>query len=324
MAGICLGSAALADEAPAQPSANTKLKWRARASAVERAKEQPESSAAPRVRAQRASAQEASAGISGRSSRAKTRDSVMQVSSTSDPAQDPFGDSGGAKKIDDRLKEPADEPTMPKDELFEGEPSPLPTPPDRSSEDAIPTPPSADEPLPQGEMSDGAGVPVLSCNDNKADCLRGIADLQARGIDTIQVRLLIDGTEGEDYPCECKLGREFAPVYAGRSFSPTTYHWKATGVCHKPLYFEDVQLERYGHSWNPVLQPFMSAAHFFVSVPLLPYNMGLTPPQECIYTLGYYRPGNCAPYVIEPIPFTWRAAISEAFGVTGFAFLLWP
>ena len=66
------------------------------------------------------------------------------------------------------------------------------------------------------------------------------------------------------------------PTFAGSQLvAHDLFTWKASGLCHKPLYFEDVQLERYGHSWNPVVQPFMSAAHFFVSVPLLPYKMGL-------------------------------------------------
>jgi len=131
--------------------------------------------------------------------------------------------------------------------------------------------------------------------------------------------------EGEDFPCDCRVGVNVeAPEFAGRHFLRTNFAWKATGTCHKPLYFEDVQLERYGHSWNPVVQPFMSAAHFFVSVPLLPYKMGLNPPGECVYTLGYYRPGSCAPYLLEPIPLSLRAAIFEGLGATAFAFWLWP
>jgi hypothetical protein len=73
-----------------------------------------------------------------------------------------------------------------------------------------------------------------------------------------------------------------------------------------------------------VVQPFASAAHFFISVPLLPYKMGLNPPHECVYTLGYYRPGSCAPYMIEPIPLSMRAMAYEALGATAFAFWFWP
>jgi len=119
-------------------------------------------------------------------------------------------------------------------------------------------------------------------------------------------------------PKECPLE---SPPFDPRAWSPMTYTWKASGLCHKPLYFEDVQLERYGHSWGPLLQPLASGAHFFLTVPVLPYKMGLTPPNECMYTLGYYRPGNCAPYQLDPIPLSVRAGLAQAGGVLGMAFL---
>ena len=124
----------------------------------------------------------------------------------------------------------------------------------------------------------------------------------------------MQGIAGEDYPYPC-TGRH--PTFVPRAWASTTYLWKASGLCHKPLYFEEVQLERYGHDWGPVLQPFVSGAHFFGTFPILPYKMGLETPQECVYSLGYYRPGSCAPYMIEPLGFTWRAAAFEAAAWTG-------
>jgi hypothetical protein len=114
-----------------------------------------------------------------------------------------------------------------------------------------------------------------------------------------------------DLPKDCPLGDD---VFQPRHFSPITYTWTASGLCHKPLYFEDVQLERYGHMAGPWVQPFASAAHFFATIPILPYKMGLEPPLECMYTLGYYRPGSCAPYLFDPIPLSLRGAVFEAGG----------
>lgn len=124
---------------------------------------------------------------------------------------------------------------------------------------------------------------------------------------------------------ECKLDfkdpRALDPESRQR-WTPITFTWRASGLCHKPLYFEDVQLERYGHSCGPFLQPIASGAHFFLTVPLLPYKMGLEPPDECMYTLGYYRPGSCAPYMLDPIPLSVRAGLAEAGVVTGLVFLV--
>lgn len=126
--------------------------------------------------------------------------------------------------------------------------------------------------------------------------------------------------EAWNIPERCGTGYE---PFRGRNFIPATTRWAASGVCHKPLYFEQVQLERYGHEIGPVLQPLVSAAHFFGSIPLLPYKMGIHPPNECQYALGYYRVGDCAPYMIQPIPWSLRGAAVEA-GVVGGAVALIP
>ena len=125
--------------------------------------------------------------------------------------------------------------------------------------------------------------------------------------------------EAGEFPPECDLGEA---VYEPRQWAMTTYTWKASGLCHKPLYFEQVGLERYGHSAGPVLQPFISGAHFFGTIPILPYKIGLEPPGECIYALGYYRPGNCAPRMILPLGLSLRGALFEAGAATGLVFLL--
>jgi hypothetical protein len=149
-----------------------------------------------------------------------------------------------------------------------------------------------------------------------------------KGVSTTPV--LVSEKEVEDLMGECPLTSEppDRPLNGPRinahnlPWAPTTFAWKASGVCHKPLYFEDVQLERYGHSAGPLLQPLASAAHFFVLVPALPYSMGLEPPAECIYTLGYYRPGSCAPYMLDPIPFSVRAGLAQAGVVTGLVYII--
>jgi len=120
-------------------------------------------------------------------------------------------------------------------------------------------------------------------------------------------------------PPECPLGEKQFPE---RCFAPITYTWKASALCHKPLVFEEKQLERYGHSFRPVVQPICSAAHFFMCVPAMPYILGVEPPNECIYTLGYYRPGSCAPYTLDPLPLSVRGAVMEGAAVTGLVFLL--
>ncbi|WP_425396860.1 hypothetical protein [Aeoliella sp.] len=92
---------------------------------------------------------------------------------------------------------------------------------------------------------------------------------------------------------------EAAPLLAGdmpRPWPTQVYTWAPAATRHNPLYFEEVNAERYGYSCNWVTQPFVSTAHFFGTIPALPYLMASNCPGECVYTLGHYRAGSCPPY----------------------------
>ena len=156
------------------------------------------------------------------------------------------------------------------------------------------------------------------CADESEDCREALQRLRDDRLAGIDLDIRVGGRPGNDYPCECRLeGETFEP----RRFATTTFTWKAAGYCHKPLYFEDWQLERYGHSHGPLADPFFSAAHFFTTLPVLPYKMGVELPWECVYPLGYYRPGNCAPWTVPAIPISVRGMAVEAATVTGLVFL---
>ena len=127
-------------------------------------------------------------------------------------------------------------------------------------------------------------------------------------------------TSTDELPAECII--EGNP-YSGRHFGRSCYMWTAPALSTKAAYFEDVQLERHGHSLvcKP-LQPIVSGAKFFATIPLLPYKMGVTPPNECVYTLGHYRADSCAPYMVEPCPISLRGALFQAGAVTGAIFAI--
>ena len=206
-------------------------------------------------------------------------------------------------------------------------------PPPTTINDSLLKPPSELTPQQQSERSlderslDGAYPPLNGANGgfpSLDNALAGVLDGECpRPEDILKKRIgeLTTDTKPKDgvFPPDCALSRQsFQP----RAWAPITYTWKASGLCHKPLYFEDVHLERYGHSWGPYVQPVLSGAHFFLTVPILPYKMGLYPPCECIYTLGYYRPGSCAPYLLDPLPLSIRAALVQGGATVGAAYLL--
>jgi len=97
--------------------------------------------------------------------------------------------------------------------------------------------------------------------------------------------------------------------------------WAPAELAHQPLYFDDQPLERYGQSVCPPLQPILSAAHFFLVFPVMPYKIGLDRTHDPVYTLGYYRVGTRAPCVRQRLPFELDAAIFEAGAWLGAGFI---
>jgi hypothetical protein len=130
---------------------------------------------------------------------------------------------------------------------------------------------------------------------------------------------LVAVSEYWNIPRSCLFSQ---PGTVVRLWHPQTYTWTASSLCHKPLYFENIQLERYGHSHGPVMQPIRSAAHFFISLAFLPYQTAIHPANECQYPLGLYRPGACAPWLKDPIPISLDGVRRQALVTTGAAFII--
>ena len=151
------------------------------------------------------------------------------------------------------------------------------------------------------------------------DCKAAREELKRKKLSSIDLDIEVRARKGFEVPRDCRLEDDpFQP----RNWEGTDFVWTASGLCHKPLYFEERQLERYGHSTGPYTQPLVSGAHFFGSVLMLPYNMGLKLPGECEYALGHYETGSCAPYMIPALPITARAVLFEAGAAAGLVYLL--
>jgi hypothetical protein len=119
-----------------------------------------------------------------------------------------------------------------------------------------------------------------------------------------------------------KEGLELHIVGTSRPWMEAVYDWEATAFCHWPLYFEQPNAERLGHTAGPILQPVISGAHFFAHIPALPYMMTAEPPIECIHTLGHYRPGSYAPLRYIRLPLSISGAAVQAGVVTGLVYLI--
>lgn len=110
--------------------------------------------------------------------------------------------------------------------------------------------------------------------------------------------------------------------YLPRHFAGSVFAWEASNLHYNPLYFEDVQLERYGHTYPCLVQPFASVGLFSLQLAGLPYQMSIDPICKDIYPLGYYRPGECAPKLHYQIPWNTKAAVTQAAVTTGMFYLI--
>lgn len=110
--------------------------------------------------------------------------------------------------------------------------------------------------------------------------------------------------------------------YVERFAPRTVVQWAPTNLWYYPLYFEDPQLERYGHSRREWIQPFVSSSRFMVQTVGLPYQMTLHPPHCREYALGYYQPGEWAPKKKYQIPWNEEAAATEFLWIMGFILLV--
>ena len=109
---------------------------------------------------------------------------------------------------------------------------------------------------------------------------------------------------------------------AFRVFAPVTYAWAASNLTYNPLYFEDADLERYGHHYPEWVQPFASGGLFAVQLAALPYQMAIDPPHACVSPLGFHRPGECVAPRKKAVPWNARAAAEAAAVYTGLIYLV--
>jgi hypothetical protein len=119
-----------------------------------------------------------------------------------------------------------------------------------------------------------------------------------------------------------KEGMEFHTVGTSRPWLELVYNWEATGFFHGPLYFEQPNAERLGHSTGVIVQPFILGAHFFAHIPALPYMVVAEPPLTRCYTLGHYRPGRYAPWRYIRLPVSIAGGVAQTGVVLGLVYLI--
>jgi hypothetical protein len=179
----------------------------------------------------------------------------------------------------------------------------------------------AAQPMPPGSSVEQV-EPGITINRSPSGKETVKVDLSIRPINSISLNIAPPG-KGEVPPNLAmeRMRGELPHLLQDRPYEPWNYYWTATSFCHQPLYFEEVNVERYGHNAG-CLQPAFSAAHFFVTIPMLPYKMGMDHPCDCVYTLGHSRPGDCNAWERHDLRWSWGGAVAQGAAVTGIIFAM--
>jgi len=104
----------------------------------------------------------------------------------------------------------------------------------------------------------------------------------------------------------------------GSIFLPDRY---TTCFQHRPLYFQELNLERCGATYG-CAQNAVSAAYFIGNSVILPYRMAMDRADECVNHWGDCATSRRHSSDIEPLKYSLRGTVNEAAAVAGFVFLL--
>lgn len=283
-------------------------------------------------------------------SRNETPSSLRIVTPASEPESRPAVSNTRTSDLEEQLNQIADEPTLtvpsqnqvtpPKSGATVGSyfvtqqqiapPAPVDTPPTETND------PAPGPPVPQTESSFSDLPPVTPRRSPLfGPSIYGENRIASFGDNKILLPPLISPTTNPSDIGSKKLPEDFSGDQLvlkellregpdrGEDWALTAYFWHAPNTYSHPLYFEDVMLERHGHQRFPALQPLISGGRFFATIPMLPYLMTINPACDYDYHLGHFRPGSCAPGLMQRPPYVRRAAVVQAAATAG-AFIAIP
>jgi hypothetical protein len=118
------------------------------------------------------------------------------------------------------------------------------------------------------------------------------------------------------YPCD---GRVRRAMFCNITEYMATVHDDSP---IKQCYFNlKCELDAY-QPHNQILQPMVSAAHFFGRVAMVPYMVGACNPHCPVYELGADRPGSPVPYRKYYMPLSLKGAFYQGAAATGIGYII--
>ena len=120
------------------------------------------------------------------------------------------------------------------------------------------------------------------------------------------------------------VGHQMPQTIAGLNAQPDLADRYPVGFSHRPLYFEEIDLERCGQN-RGAFQNLCSAKHFLLNTIALPYRICTQSPSDLVSARGDCRTRRSFGQDIEPLVDNGRnrqGLLSQAATMAGFSFLL--
>jgi hypothetical protein len=179
----------------------------------------------------------------------------------------------------------------------------------------------------ESESPRGAAPDKGYAKSDEAGGSRNLIDFESRPITSLTANIgQKAGEKPKDFGKEQLARMQARPadsVFA-RNWPMVCFQWEAPSLAYRPLYFEEVNLERYGYGMKYVraAQPLISAGQFFTTVPILPYKLFAESARTPVYTLGHYRPGSDVPFRPVYPPLSISGGVVEAGVAAGLIFVV--
>lgn len=181
---------------------------------------------------------------------------------------------------------------------------------------------------PQRNTEADSAINAIDSSDSKKSAVTTLQPIgggdEFSPISSFRPNTALSGTVPENTSTSgfLRTGKLSLDLSSGRNPQHPTRLTRREHFYHAPLYFEDAELERCGRSLG-AFQPIISAAHFFGTVPLVPYKVAHHPPYRTVRALEdcpscgrYHCWDNLFPQIDGP------AALFEAAAITGLIYLI--
>lgn len=171
------------------------------------------------------------------------------------------------------------------------------------------------------QEGDGTGLKP-SESEKRRDVLNAQLARLNKPISSIDLKIQTD-VQAPESRAALVIGNQTERLVTATGISPSLPSRRVACYSHRPLYFEEIDVERCGNGWGPITNA-MSLGIFFSNTVALPYRMATQRPDRCTASGPDCRACEMLGSDFEPLEKLggdWRGLTATAASLAGFSFL---